>query len=61
MFDHSGQLQLVVTVIGPAASVETEAVGALARRLLAFTGGLSRQLGYDVQTDGSPFLRVVKA
>ncbi|MFO1135546.1 MAG: IclR family transcriptional regulator [Rhodoblastus sp.] len=61
VFDHSGQLQLAVTIIGPAASVEIEPDSPLARRLLAFTGGLSRQLGYDVQTDGSPFLRVVKA
>jgi len=61
VFDHSGQLQLAVTVIGPAASVDIAPESALARRLLAFTGDLSRQLGYDGQTDGSPFLRVVKA
>ncbi|HMN70504.1 MAG TPA: IclR family transcriptional regulator [Rhodoblastus sp.] len=61
VFDHNGQLQLVVTVIGPAVSVDIAPESALARRLLAFTGGLSRQLGYDVQTDGSPFLRDVKA
>ena len=60
VFDHSGQLQLVITVIGPAASVDIAPESPLARRLLAFTGGLSKQLGYDVQTDGSPFLRVVK-
>lgn len=61
VFDHSGQLQLVITVIGPAASVDIAPDSALARRLIGFTGGLSNQLGYDAQTDASPFLRVVKA
>lgn len=59
VFDHAGQLQLAVTVIGPARAVAIEADGALTARVLAFAADLSRRLGYDAGGAAQPFLRVV--
>ena len=50
VFDHTGQMQLAVTLIGPAALVDVGSDSPQAQRLLAFTAQLSAQLGHD----GSP-------
>lgn len=47
VFDHTGQMQLAVTVIGPAGLVDVGQDSPQARRLLAFTAQLSAQLGHD--------------
>jgi len=47
VFDHTRQIQLAVTIIGPADIVEVGPQGPLAARLLAFTHDLSAQLGYS--------------
>lgn len=45
VFDHTGQMQLAVTVIGPTGYIDLEKSGEPVRRLLEFTGDLSRDLG----------------
>ena len=47
VFDHTGQLQLAVTLIGAAETVDVAPNSEEAAALLAFTGGLSRDLGFD--------------
>lgn len=47
VFDHTGQMQLAVTLIGPAGLVDVGQDSPQARRLLAFTAQLSAQLGHD--------------
>ncbi len=47
VFDHSGQLQLAITVIGPASVLPLDPDGSNARALLDVTGRLSAELGYD--------------
>lgn len=46
VFDHTGQMQLAVTLIGPAASVDVAQGSPQARRLLDFAAQLSAQLGH---------------
>jgi DNA-binding IclR family transcriptional regulator len=46
VFDHSGQLQLVITAIGPTPKIDVSLRGGHAAALLAFTRRLSEQLGY---------------
>jgi DNA-binding IclR family transcriptional regulator len=47
VFDHTGQMQLAVTLIGPAGLVDVGQDSPQAQRLLAFTEQLSAQLGYN--------------
>jgi DNA-binding IclR family transcriptional regulator len=46
VFDRNGQMQLAVTLIGPAGIVATDPGSTHAEALLAFTHKLSAQLGY---------------
>lgn len=46
VFDHGGQMQLAVTLVGPAAAVGTAPDSPQVVALLDFTRGLSAQLGY---------------
>lgn len=46
VFDHGGQLQLVITLIGPAGVVGTAAASPQIAALLEFTRRLSAQLGH---------------
>lgn len=46
VFDHTGQIQLAVTVIGLAPLVDLSPAGAQVRRLNAFVSSLSAELGY---------------
>lgn len=48
VFDHTGKMQLAVTVIGPTGYIDLSPEGETVRRLLEFTGTLSRNLGYEV-------------
>jgi len=50
VFDHTGQVQVAVTLIGPAGQLDVGPASAMLQRLLAFTAGLSAQLGHN----GSP-------
>jgi DNA-binding IclR family transcriptional regulator len=47
VFDHTGQLQLAMTVIGPAAALPLDGEGPHAGSLLELTRRLSAELGYD--------------
>lgn len=47
VFNHSGQLQLAITVIGPTPKIDVALEGPHASALLAFTRSLSEQLGYS--------------
>jgi DNA-binding IclR family transcriptional regulator len=46
VFNHSGHLQLAITVIGPTPKIDVALQGGHAAALLAFTRRLSEQLGY---------------
>jgi DNA-binding IclR family transcriptional regulator len=46
VFDHTGQIQMAITLIGPAAALPIAPGTSQAEALLAFTGRLSAQLGY---------------
>lgn len=46
VFDHTGQMQLAITLIGPARVVDIRRGSPQVKRLLAFTTGLSTKLGY---------------
>ncbi|MFN4164620.1 MAG: IclR family transcriptional regulator [Ferrovibrio sp.] len=46
VFNHSGHLQLAITVIGPTRKIDVGLSGPHASALLAFTRRLSAQLGY---------------
>lgn len=46
VFDHTGQMQLAVTLIGPARLIDIRRGSPQARRLAEFTAGLSAKLGY---------------
>lgn len=50
VFDHTGKMQLAVTVIGPTGYIDLGPEGAPVRELLEFTATLSRDLGYDTAT-----------
>lgn len=47
VFDHTGQLQFAITLIGPARLVDVGRDSLQTQRLLAFTTHLSAQLGYS--------------
>jgi DNA-binding IclR family transcriptional regulator len=47
VFDHVGQIQMAVTVIGPKQTMDVSASGAIVQKLLAFTNRMSVQLGYE--------------
>lgn len=49
VFDHLGQIQMAVTVIGPTISVDVSSDGPIVKKLLAFTSLLSSHLGYEGQ------------
>ncbi|MGF7212595.1 DNA-binding IclR family transcriptional regulator [Skermanella aerolata] len=46
VFDHSGELQLAITIMGPSTVVDVSQDGPQAIALLSFTRRLSEQLGY---------------
>lgn len=46
VFDHTGQIQLAITLIGPADAVDTAPDSPHLARLTEFTTNLSRELGY---------------
>jgi len=46
VFDYSGKMQIVITVIGPMGVLDVGADSAYTKALLAFTHRLSAQLGY---------------
>lgn len=47
VFDHSGNMELAITLIGPTPVINLEPDGAAVTRLLAFTEQLSEDLGYE--------------
>ena len=47
VFDHSGELQLAITIMGPSTVVDVSQDGPQATALLSFTRRLSEQLGYS--------------
>ena len=47
VFDHVGQIQMAITVIGPTAALDTTPSSPVTPQLLAFTQRLSAQLGYE--------------
>jgi len=49
VFDHSGQMQLAVTLMGPATTVNAAIDGAQSQALLRFTRRLSEELGFRSQ------------
>jgi DNA-binding IclR family transcriptional regulator len=50
VFDHSGEFQLGITLMGPATTVDGSPDGPQARKLLEFTRRLSERLGYRAAT-----------
>ncbi|MBX5473206.1 MAG: IclR family transcriptional regulator [Acetobacteraceae bacterium] len=64
VFDHSRQLQLVITAIGPSGLVDQRAESAQIATVLAYTRDLSEQLGYTPSQpgkDAEPKLRAAEA
>jgi len=64
VFDHSRQLQLVITAIGPSGLVDQRAESAQIATVLAYTRDLSEQLGYtpgQPGKDAEPKLRAAEA
>lgn len=49
VFDHSGHLQLAITIIGPTRKVDVDLRGPHASALMRFTRDLSNKLGYSDQ------------
>jgi DNA-binding IclR family transcriptional regulator len=47
VFDHSGSMELAITLIGPTPVIDLDPDGPAATRLLAFTRQLSEDLGYE--------------
>jgi DNA-binding IclR family transcriptional regulator len=47
VFDHMGHIQMAITVIGPARTMDTTPASPVVPKLLAFASQLSAQLGYD--------------
>jgi DNA-binding IclR family transcriptional regulator len=56
VFDHTAQIKLVVTLIGPAELVDMAAESALIRRLAEFSSSLSAELGLStrLEDDATP-------
>lgn len=52
IFNHSGHLQLAITVIGPTPKIDVSLNGPHAEALRAFTRRISAQLGYREQAAG---------
>jgi hypothetical protein len=52
VFDYSGQMQLVITVIGPMGVLDVGPNSAYTKALLAFTHRVSAQLGYAPRAVG---------
>jgi DNA-binding IclR family transcriptional regulator len=52
VFDYSGKMQLVITIIGPMGVLDVGQKSADAKALLAFTRRLSSQLGYTLGAIG---------
>ena len=50
-FDHIGQIQMAITVIGSADHLDTSDTSPMAARLLDFVRGLSARLGYTEPAD----------
>ena len=46
MFDHTGTIQLAVTIIGPTNYIDLSRDGATLDRLITFTKALSSDLGH---------------
>jgi DNA-binding IclR family transcriptional regulator len=66
LFDHTGQMQLAITLIGPARLVDLRRGSPQVRRLTEFTAGLSAELGYaspksDLDETVVPLVRPAKA
>jgi DNA-binding IclR family transcriptional regulator len=53
VFDHTGEIKVALTAIGPSRLVDVSPESAEARRLLAFTRDLSTELGFRAAPDGS--------
>jgi DNA-binding IclR family transcriptional regulator len=51
VFDHVGQIQMAVTLIGPAGTFDSSVGSRLAATLLRFTGKLSSKLGFEPRAD----------
>jgi DNA-binding IclR family transcriptional regulator len=47
VFDHLGQIQMAVTVIGPTHTMDVSPDGPIVKKLLAFANLLSAQLGHE--------------
>lgn len=47
VFDHSGTMELAITLVGPTPVIDLEPGGPAVTRLLAFTEQLSEDLGYE--------------
>lgn len=47
VFDHLGQMQMALTVIGPTAAMDTSTAGPVVSKLLEFAHDFSMQLGYE--------------
>lgn len=47
VFDHSGTMELAITLIGPTPVIDLEPEGPAVACLLAFTEQLSDDLGYE--------------
>jgi DNA-binding IclR family transcriptional regulator len=47
VFDHTGQMQLAITLIGPARLVDVRRGSSHVRRMTEFTAALSAELGYN--------------
>lgn len=54
VFDHAGQLQLVITLIGPTGLVRTDAASPHVAALLDFTQRISAQLGWQAERTEAP-------
>ncbi len=54
VFDHTGQIKVAITLIGPARLVDISPGSALVQRLIDFAGSLSAELGFIPESpDGS--------
>lgn len=47
VFDHVGQIQMAITIIGPTTALDTSPSSPVVLQLLAFTRRLSARLGYE--------------
>ena len=54
VFDHTGNMELAITLIGPTPVIDLEPDGVAVKQLLAFTEKLSEDLGFEKQLTGNP-------